>query len=118
MRQTSIKQIARQRIQTLLDEAKKAGRSDPKLAAGYVKSARKIAMAARVRLPDDFRRQTCRSCDALFVMGYNVRVRVKQKREPHVLITCLNCGKQKRIMLRLKEKKNREQNNDAHETPR
>ena len=118
MRQTGVKQIAKQRIQKLFDEAKKVGRSDPKLAAGYVKSARRIAMAARIRLPVDFRRETCKSCNALLVQGYNCRVRVKQKREPHVVITCLNCGNQTRIMLRRKEQKNHEQDNNANETPR
>lgn len=119
MRQTSVRQVARQRIQTLFDEAKNIGKSDPKLAAQYVKSARRIAMAARIRLPVDFKRQSCRSCNALLVQGYNCRVRVKQKRQPHVVITCLNCGKQTRIMLsKRKEQKNLEQNNYPNETSR
>jgi len=84
----------------LFVEAKNVSRGDPKLAMQYVKSARKIAMAARMRLPVDFRRETCKSCNALLVQGNNCRVRVKQKREPHVVITCLNCGNQIRIMLR------------------
>jgi ribonuclease P protein subunit RPR2 len=120
MRQTSVKQISRQRIQTLLDEAKKISKSEPTLAAKYVKSARRIAMAARIRLPVDFRRQTCKNCNALLVQGYNCRVRVKQKREPHVVITCLNCGNQTRIMLSKKtEQTNLEhQNKDTNETTR
>ena len=118
MRQGSVKQIARQRIQTLFDEAKKIGKSDPKLAAQYVKSARRIAMAARIRLPVDFRRQTCKSCNALLVQGFNCRVRVKQKREPHVVITCLDCGNQTRIKLSIrKEQENLEQDNYTDEAP-
>ena len=109
MRQTSVKQIARQRIQALFNEAKNVFRSDPKLAMQYIKSARRIAMAARIRLPVDFRRQTCKKCNALLVQGYNCRVRVKQKREPHVLTTCLNCCNQTRILLgRRKEQEIRE----------
>ena len=119
MKQGNIKQIARQRIQVLFDEAKKIGRTDPKLASRYVKSARKIAMAARIRMPTDFRRQTCRNCNALLVQGINCRVRVKQKREPHVVITCLNCGNQTRIMLKKKlEKETVEQDNYADEAAR
>ena len=45
-------------------------------------------MAAKIRLPIEFRRQTCKNCNALLVAGSNCRVRVKQKREPHVVITC------------------------------
>ena len=119
MKQTSVKQIARQRIQILFDQARKIGSSDPRLAMQYVKTARRIAMAARIRLPVDFRRQACRKCNALLVQGFNCRVRIKQKREPHVVVTCLNCGNQTRILLRnRKEEKNHEQNNYSDETTR
>ena len=112
MKRSGIKQIARQRIQILFQEAKNASKSDPQLAMQYVKSARRIAMAARIRLPLDFRRQTCKNCNALLVQGINCRVRVKQKREPHVVITCLNCGYQTRILLsKRKEEETREQDN-------
>ncbi len=103
MKQTSIKQIARQRIQILFEQAKKVCKSDPKLAMQYIGSARRIAMAAKIRLPLEFRRQTCKECNSLFVHGVNCRVRVKQKREPHVVITCLNCGNQTRILLKQKK---------------
>jgi ribonuclease P protein subunit RPR2 len=116
MKQTSVKQIARQRIQILFNEAKNVCRSDPQLATQYIKSARRIAMAAKICLPVDFRRQTCKNCNALLVQGYNCRVRVKQKREPHVVITCLNCGNQTRILLsKRKEQEIREQNNHTNE---
>jgi ribonuclease P protein subunit RPR2 len=119
MKQVSIKQIACQRIQILFEEAEKIGRTEPQLAMQYVKSARRIAMAARIRLPAEFKRRTCRNCNALLVQGYNCRARVKQKREPHVVITCLNCGNQTRMMLdKKKEQKHLEQNNNPHETPR
>ena len=74
-------------------------------------------MAAKVRLPVEIRRRTCRKCNALFVHGVNCRVRVKQKREPHVVVTCLNCGNQTRI--KTKEQKSLEhQNHNADEAPR
>jgi ribonuclease P protein subunit RPR2 len=116
MKRTSVKQIARQRIQILFDEAMNVCKSDPQLAMQYVKSARRIAMSAKIRLPVDFRRQTCKNCNALLVQGYNCRVRIKQKREPHVVITCLNCGNQTRILLsKRKEQEIREQNNYTNE---
>ena len=119
MNQSSIKQIARQRIQILFAEAEKIGRSNSELATQYVKSARRIAMAAKIRLPMEFRRRTCKNCNALLVSGINCRVRVKQKREPHVVITCLNCGNQTRILLgKKKEQKLLEQDNNSNETPR
>ena len=108
----NIKQIARQRISILFKQAKKVGRTDPKLAMQYVATARRIAMAARIRLPVEVRRETCKECNALFVHGVNCRVRVKQKREPHIVVTCLNCGNQTRMRLKPKKEPNKiEQNN-------
>jgi ribonuclease P protein subunit RPR2 len=40
--------------------------------------------------------------------GTNCRVRIKQRRQPHIVITCLNCGHQKRIPLALKEAKTKQ----------
>jgi len=112
MKQISVKQIARQRIQILFEQAQQVCKTNPDLARLYIGSARKIAMAAKTRLPVEFKRGTCKSCNALFVQGYNCRVRIKQKREPHIVITCLNCGNQTRVMLgRKKEQKELEQNN-------
>jgi len=118
MRQDSFKLIAKQRIAILFEEAKKTYETNPKLAVRHVKSARRIAMAARLRLPVGFKRETCRRCNALLVQGRNCRVRVKQKREPHVVITCLSCGYQSRIKLNKKmEQKPSEQNNNKNEAP-
>jgi ribonuclease P protein subunit RPR2 len=119
MRPAGIKRIAKQRIQILFLQARKVSKTDPKLAEQYVKSARRIAMAAKIRLPTEFRRQTCKNCNALLVQGYNCRVRIKQKREPHVVITCLNCVNQTRIIFgKKKEEKKLEQNNYQNETTR
>ena len=116
MKPTSVKQIARQRIQILFEQAKQVCKTDPQLAMQYIKSARKIAMAAKIRLPVEFKRETCKSCNSLLVQGYNCRVRIKQKREPHIVITCLNCGNQTRMLLsRKKERKELEQNNHQNE---
>ncbi len=116
---STAKQIARQRIQVLFQRAKSIYKSDPKLALRYVGTARKIAMAARLRLPLEYRRQICKNCNALLVPGLSCRVRVKPRRETHVVVTCLSCGHQKRIPLRVKKEKTEiEQNNHEDEAPR
>lgn len=94
-----------QRIQTLFSLAEETIHENPALAQRHVNIARKIAMAARIRLPKKYRREICRHCKSFILPGVNCRVRIKQQREPHVTITCLNCGKQTRIMLRLKREK-------------
>ncbi len=116
--ESDTRQIARRRITILFQQAEKTCKENPKLAQGYVENARKIAMAARIRLPTSYTRQICKNCNTLFVHGQNCRVRIKQKREPHTVITCLNCGHKTRFLLRKrKETKRIEQNNNQNETP-
>ncbi|MGB9713393.1 MAG: ribonuclease P protein component 4 [Candidatus Bathyarchaeales archaeon] len=99
------RRIALSRIRTLFSLANEIYSEDPVLAQRYVDVARRIAMAARVRLPKEYRRQVCRHCKSFILPGVNCRVRVKQKREPHVVVTCFNCGKHMRIPLKdVKEK--------------
>ena len=98
------KRIAMQRIRTLFHLARETVHEDPALAQRYVDIARKVAMAAKVRLPKEYRSQICRHCKSFILPGVNCRVRIKQRREPHIVITCLNCGKQMRIPLKRKEK--------------
>ncbi len=102
---SATKRIAIQRIRRLFRLAREIFHEDPALAQRYVDMARKIAMAARVRLPREYRRQVCRRCKSFILPSVNCRVRVKQRREPHVVITCLNCGKQMRIPLRRSKEK-------------
>lgn len=117
MKPTTVKQIAKQRIQVLFEQAKKVSKTNPELSKQYILTARKIAMATKIRLPQGFKREVCKNCNVLLVQGYNCRVRIKQKREPHIVVTCLNCGHQTRILLRKKKEgqKELEQNNYSNE---
>jgi ribonuclease P protein subunit RPR2 len=104
---STVKQIAKQRIQVLFQQAKSVYNSNPHLSSRYIATARKIAMAAKIRLPTTYKRQICKNCNMLLVPGDNCRVRIKQKREPHVVITCLKCGCKTRILLRKKKGENK-----------
>jgi ribonuclease P protein subunit RPR2 len=115
---SATKQIARQRFQILFQQAKLVNKTNPQLAQRYITVARKIAMSARMRFPVVYRRQICKECNALLVPGESCRVRIKPRREPHVVVTCLNCGNQTRIPIKTsskvgtkQEKKENEQNN-------
>ena len=99
------RQIALQRIRTLFELAKKNIREEPELAQRYAQIARKIAMRTRVKLPTEYRRLICRHCKSFIYPGVNCRVRSQQKREPHMTITCLACGKTMRIPLRSRERR-------------
>lgn len=106
---TETRRIAMRRVQTLFRLASETINQDHALAQRYVVLARKIAMAAKIRLPTEYRRQVCRHCKKFILPGVNCRVRIQQRREPHVVITCLNCGGQMRIPLgKKKEEKAKE----------
>lgn len=94
---SSIKQIARRRIQILFQQAQRVYHDNPSLSNRYVAIARKIAMAVRMPIPLEYKRQICKKCKILLVQGDNCRVRIRPKREPHMVITCLSCGNKTRI---------------------
>jgi ribonuclease P protein subunit RPR2 len=113
------KQIAKQRIHVLFQQAKKVHRDNPQLSKRYIATARKIAMAVRIPLPMVYKRQVCKKCHVLLMQGENCRVRIRPEREPHVVITCLSCGCKTRIPLKKKREKTKlEQDNYPNETPR
>ena len=101
---TSTKQIALKRVQTLFQLAKEVINRDPEQAQRYVEIARRIAMRARLRLPKEYRRLVCRKCKNFILPGVNCRVRIQQRREPHIVVTCYNCGGYSRIPLKGREK--------------
>ena len=116
---SSTKQIAEHRIRILFDQAKIVHGTNPQLSSRYVETARKIAMSAKIRFPTKYRRQICKECNTLLVVGDNCRVRIRQRREPHVVVTCLNCGSHTRMLLKKKkEKPEFERNKDSNETSR
>jgi ribonuclease P protein subunit RPR2 len=114
---STAKQIAQQRIMLLFQQAEKVYPVNPQLSNHYIATARKIAMAAKTSLPVTYKRQICKNCNVLLVQGQNCRVRIKQKREPHVVITCLSCGCKTRIPLKKKREKTKlERDNCPNET--
>ncbi len=96
----SEKIIALRRIRTLFNLAREMIHSRPDLSQRYVDIARRIAMRVRIHLPREYRLLICRHCKGFIMPGVNCRVRVQPRREPHVVITCLNCGGFMRIPLR------------------
>lgn len=94
--QLLVKDIARQRIELLLEMADKIYKQYPDLAQRYVDLARKIGMKCRVRIPWWWKRRICKYCKSVLVPGVNCRVRLRTNRFPHVVVTCLKCGRQMR----------------------
>ena len=101
---TSNKQIALERVHTLFSLAKEVVHEDPERAQRYVQVARRIAMRTRLQLPKEYRRLVCRKCKSFILPGVNCRIRIQQRREPHMVITCLNCGGHSRFPLKGEKK--------------
>jgi ribonuclease P protein subunit RPR2 len=118
---STVKQIARERVQILFLQAHRSYKTNPQLAQTYITMARNIAMAARIRLPQPLSRSACKACNSYLVPGETSRVRIRPRREPHMVVTCLRCGNKTRAPLKTKhkvEKKQNEQDNKQDETSR
>ncbi len=91
------KKIARERIEFLLEKAHEVKGKDYELARRYVELAVKIAKKYRIRLG---KRKTmfCKKCLYPY-RGDRFRVRVHKSR---VIITCLNCGYERRVPVKPK----------------
>jgi len=93
------REIARQRIKELFQEAQKA--KTQKLKNRYVELARKIAQKARIRIPREFKRRFCKHCYTYLEPGKNARIRT---REGKLVIYCKECKKYTRIPLKSHQK--------------
>ncbi|MEM3173301.1 MAG: ribonuclease P, partial [Candidatus Bathyarchaeia archaeon] len=85
--------IAMSRIKRLFSLAIEGLSENPDLSQRYVDIARRIAMRARIHLPKEYRLLICRRCKRFIFPGVSSRIRLQSGREPHVVITCLYCGK-------------------------
>lgn len=103
------KQIAKRRISILIQRAKDAYQENPVLAQNYIKTAKRLAMASKLHLPVEFKRQFCKKCFIFLVPGETSRVRIRPTRETHLITTCLNCGYQNRYPIKPRIKKEIEQ---------
>ena len=86
------KKIALERINILFTLAERVFPYDKELANRYVEIALAIQQKAKVRMPRKWKRRYCKRCHSFLVPGVNARVRLRQKRMPHVVIKCLKCG--------------------------
>ncbi|RLI00457.1 ribonuclease P [Candidatus Bathyarchaeota archaeon] len=96
-RKKEIREIARERIEILMENALKMMEQDEKLAQRYVYLARKVSMKSRVKIPRKWKIFICRGCKKLMIPGLNCRVRIQRRRKSHVVLTCLMCGHIKRF---------------------
>jgi ribonuclease P protein subunit RPR2 len=88
----SQRDLAAQRIETLVRNAIETVKSDAELAQKQAMLAKKISTKFRVRLPYEIRQLYCKKCKRFIVPGVNARVRIGRTNVKAVRITCLKCG--------------------------
>lgn len=103
-RRMANRQVASERMRLLLEMADDVLSKDPQLARRYTELARKMGMRYKVRIPVEYRQRICKGCKGPLKPGVNCRVRLQQDREPHIVITCLDCGEHTRIPLRRRQR--------------
>ena len=96
------KKIAKERIKILFEMMESMKHEDYELARRYVELARRIAMKYRLKMPKKYKLLFCKKCLYPYKEG-RFRVRIRKSR---VIITCLNCGHERRIPIRPRRKKN------------
>ena len=92
----SSKEIAEERIIILLTKADVIYSTDQELAIRYGNLARKIAMKAKVKIPQKWRFRFCRKCKKFLYPGINSHVRVKSGKPSRVALYCEICSQRAR----------------------
>ena len=90
-KEEKIAKIAYERIEILLNLADKIYKNEPKLAQRYGELARKIAMKARIRMPEQWRIRFCNKCKKFLYPGLTSHVRIKAGKPSKVIYYCDMC---------------------------
>ena len=88
------KEVAKQHIKELFDQADEAFKERPDLSHRYVTLARTIQMKFKVRMPREYKRKYCKHCYHYIRTGVNGRVRL---RDGVLTIYCDHCRKFTRV---------------------
>jgi len=96
---SNVKELARLMLDGLLQLAVENARERPDLSDRYASMAMRLSERTRVRLSKDWKHLICGSCGSFIYPGIGSRVRVVQRRAPHVVVTCLRCGCMKRYAI-------------------
>ncbi|MFH0874411.1 MAG: ribonuclease P protein component 4 [archaeon] len=91
------KNVAKERIIILFEQAKLKFHEDSKLSDRYVVLARKISMKYKVRIPRELKRMFCKHCSKYLVTGANCRVRLNDGK---VVYYCFGCKNYMRFPVR------------------
>ena len=95
------KEDAAEVVRELLSTSVRTAAADKELASKQAELARKVMLRFNVRLDFALRRFVCHGCKKLIVPGVNARVRLGHGKPLAVRITCLECGRVNRKILKV-----------------
>ena len=88
----SKKEVARQHILILFENAVSNIRKDPKLAQKQALTARRICMRFKISMPWQIRISFCKKCKQFIVPGVTSKVRIGRSNVKSIRITCNFCN--------------------------
>jgi ribonuclease P protein subunit RPR2 len=91
---STVRQVAHERIEYLLGQARIMLTVRPELSKRYVQLARKISTRTKVRLEPSQKQNMCKKCGSFLVPGLNARVRLRPGKVR--VITCTSCNTTRR----------------------
>jgi RNase P subunit RPR2 len=87
-------------VRQLTESSVSLARKDLGMAKEQAALARRVRLRFNVRLDSSLKRYTCRGCKSLIVPGVNARVRLGHGKPAAIRITCSECGRVNRKILR------------------
>jgi ribonuclease P protein subunit RPR2 len=91
-----VKEIARERISILFEQAATIFKTNKSLSNRYVLLARKIAMKSNIQLTKVQKTKFCKHCYSFLKPGINSRVRINNNK---LIVFCTECKKYSRMNL-------------------
>jgi RNase P subunit RPR2 len=87
-------------VRRLTESSVSLAQKDLGMAKEQAALARRVRLKFNIRLDSSLKRFTCRGCKSLIVPGVNARVRLGHGRPAVIRITCSECGRVNRKILR------------------
>jgi RNase P subunit RPR2 len=96
----AVREEAAELVRQLTESSVSLAQKDLGMAKEQAALARRVRLRFNIRLDPSLKRFTCRGCKSLIVPGVNARVRLGHGRPAAVRITCSECGRVNRRILR------------------
>ena len=87
-------------VRQLTESSVNLASKDLAMAKEQAALARRVRLRFNIRLDASLKRYTCSGCKTLIVPGVNARVRLGHGKPPAIRITCAECGRVNRKILR------------------